>query len=321
MGLFGFLKSENPAQQIRNSGFEICSCEKSEGCGKFPSSVKFNDDDNKTLWNTTKPYGLHCIISTGKTDWNHNAIDTKGSLEYEVDQWASSYKYPDGTIKVSVSSLPTDPLDDSASGDILLLPFFVWVRNVSPSHVHEVLNRLVPQLLQERDVALQQSPSEQTKTTQTEPENSVNTNTGLTPPNAPSFVSTDYLNDKSDVHVLTDNSYAFLFLCSHRTRDKRCGITAPIMKKEFEIHLREIDKYRDLGDDRPDGVRIAFINHVGGHKYAANVLIYLKNSGKNIWLARCSPSNVKPIVEQTILEGKVWPEQVRIVQKFKGIEW
>jgi hypothetical protein len=44
-------------------------------------------------------------------------------------------------------------------------------------------------------------------------------------------------------------------------------------------------------------------------------------SGKNIWLARCSPSNVKPIVEQTILEGKVWPEQVRIVQKFKGIEW
>lgn len=319
MGLFSFLKSENPTQEIIDSGFEICSCENSEGCGKFPPSVKFNDDDSKTLWNTTKPYGLHCIISTGKTDWNHNAIDTKGSLEHKVDQWASSYKFPDGDIKVSVSSLPTDPLDDSASGDILLLPFFVWVRNVSPSHVHEVLNRLIPQLIQERDLALQQAPEEQTKTDQ--PENGVATNPALGASKPPPFVSPDYLNDKSNVHVVTENSYAFLFLCSHRSRDKRCGITAPIMKKEFEICLREMDKYRDVGDDRPGGVRIAFINHVGGHKYAANVLIYLKNSGKNIWLARCSPSNVKPIVEQTILHGKVWPEKVRIVQKFKGIEW
>jgi glycerol-3-phosphate O-acyltransferase/dihydroxyacetone phosphate acyltransferase len=32
--------------------------------------------------------------------------------------------------------------------------------------------------------------------------------------------------------------------------------------------------YRDLHDTRPGGVGIYFISHVGGHKYAANVMIY-----------------------------------------------
>ncbi|KAF3061732.1 putative sucrase ferredoxin domain-containing protein [Daldinia childiae] len=31
---------------------------------------------------------------------------------------------------------------------------------------------------------------------------------------------------------------------------------------------------RDLDDERPGGVGIYFVNHVGGHKYSANVLIY-----------------------------------------------
>jgi len=31
---------------------------------------------------------------------------------------------------------------------------------------------------------------------------------------------------------------------------------------------------RDLHDDRPGGVGIYFINHVGGHKFSANVIIY-----------------------------------------------
>jgi hypothetical protein len=32
--------------------------------------------------------------------------------------------------------------------------------------------------------------------------------------------------------------------------------------------------YRDLHDERPGGVGIYFISHVGGHKYSANVLVY-----------------------------------------------
>ncbi|KAL2689791.1 hypothetical protein Neosp_003852 [[Neocosmospora] mangrovei] len=32
--------------------------------------------------------------------------------------------------------------------------------------------------------------------------------------------------------------------------------------------------YRDLHDERPGGVGIYYISHVGGHKYSANVMIY-----------------------------------------------
>ncbi|GMF06184.1 unnamed protein product [[Candida] boidinii] len=114
---------------------------------------------------------------------------------------------------------------------------------------------------------------------------------------------------------------AYVMLCSHKTRDKRCGITAPIMKKEFDLHLRELDLYRDISDNRPKGVNVIFINHVGGHKFSANVLINLR-SGEDIWYAKCSPLNVKPIIDETILNhGKVFPEYVRIVQKYNPINW
>ena len=90
----------------------------------------------------------------------------------------------------------------------------------------------------------------------------------------------------------------------------------------MEMYLRELDLYRDMCDTSPGGVNVGFINHIGGHKYAANVIIYLKLSGRNIWLALCKPNNVRPIIDECILHGgKVWPDKVRLVQKFNPIEW
>jgi glycerol-3-phosphate O-acyltransferase/dihydroxyacetone phosphate acyltransferase len=63
-------------------------------------------------------------------------------------------------------------------------------------------------------------------------------------------------------------------MCSHRTRDARCAQSAPILRKEFERQLRPLGLYRDLHDERPGGVGIYYISHVGGHKYSANVMIY-----------------------------------------------
>ena len=63
-------------------------------------------------------------------------------------------------------------------------------------------------------------------------------------------------------------------MCSQKTRDARCGQSAPLLRKEFERHLRPLGLYRDLHDERPGGVGIYFISHVGGHKYSANVMVY-----------------------------------------------
>lgn len=67
---------------------------------------------------------------------------------------------------------------------------------------------------------------------------------------------------------------AVILLCSQRTRDVRCGQSAPLLRKEFERHLRPLGLYRELDDERPGGVGIYFVSHVGGHKYAANVIVY-----------------------------------------------
>lgn len=112
----------------------------------------------------------------------------------------------------------------------------------------------------------------------------------------------------------------FLLLCSHKSRDKRCGITAPIMRKEFEKVLRNLDLFADADDDSPGKVRVVYTNHVGGHKLAANVLSY-KNNGQAIMMARCRPQHAKFIVEQTLLHDTVYPKLVRSCTKLDSYQW
>ena len=106
-----------------------------------------------------------------------------------------------------------------------------------------------------------------------------------------------------------------ILLCSHATRDARCGQSAPLLKKELERQLRPLGLARDFDDERPGGVGIYFINHVGGHKYSANVLVYrrrlspdgkpLSEAAQCIWLARIKPSDCENLVRYTVLQGKV----------------
>lgn len=295
-----FKGSVDPSEEIKSSGFEVSECaQECESCtSSYPKSLLFEEDS--PLWGSTKPYGLQVVVSTNKTDWSHDALDTS-ELTRALDKWSSSAHF-DGLghsakIKVNTSSLFSPKFEsdneyiEGTRGDLLLLPFFVWVRNVSYKDAGAVLDKLVVDLVKYRD----------------------NHEESLPISSYPEF---------PDVSIEADVNKSYVFLCSHKTRDKRCGITAPIIKKEMDMYLRDLGLYRDFSDVRPGGVNVAYINHIGGHKFAANVIIYLKNSGKNIWLARCKPNNVVPIVDECIVhDGKVWPEKVRQVQKYKPVDW
>ncbi|PTB61514.1 Sucraseferredoxin-like protein, partial [Trichoderma citrinoviride] len=103
---------------------------------------------------------------------------------------------------------------------------------------------------------------------------------------------------------------AVILMCSQRTRDARCGQSAPLLRKELERHLRPLGLYRDLHDERPGGVGIYFISHVGGHKYSANVMEKEEAEGdvgaaQCIWLARVRPEDCENLVRYTVLKGKV----------------
>ena len=73
-----------------------------------------------------------------------------------------------------------------------------------------------------------------------------------------------------------------------------------------------------MQDERPGGVGIYFISHVGGHKYSANVMVYRRaearegkgkgemgEAGQCVWLARVRPEDCEGIVKFTVLQGKV----------------
>jgi len=110
-----------------------------------------------------------------------------------------------------------------------------------------------------------------------------------------------------------------------------------LLRKELERHLRPLGLYRDLDDERPGGVGIYFISHVGGHKYSANMMIYRKpnafglddlerakidaeafpkpskpaadgqpdEASQCMWLARIKPEDCEGLVKFTILQGKL----------------
>lgn len=59
---------------------------------------------------------------------------------------------------------------------------------------------------------------------------------------------------------------SYVFVCAHGSRDVRCGVCGPalIEKLNEEIQLRGLK----------DQISVMACSHVGGHKYAGNLIIY-----------------------------------------------
>lgn len=61
-------------------------------------------------------------------------------------------------------------------------------------------------------------------------------------------------------------SGAYVFVCAHTKRDMRCGVCGPILIEKFkeEIQSRELTEQ----------ISVYACSHIGGHKYAGNVIIF-----------------------------------------------
>lgn len=189
--------------------------------------------------------------------------------------------------------------------NVLLLPSFTIVENVTPQLAPDLIENFVNKSL--------------TTTTPLSgiPDTTQNGGSEQSEPQPESASIPSALNSHSCPHA------AVILLCSQRTRDARCGQSAPLLRKEFERHLRPLGLYRDMDDTRPGGVGIYFISHVGGHKYSANVIVYRRRdfdwykhedeevkkgeegAAQGIWLARVRPEECENIIKYTVLQGKV----------------
>lgn len=127
-----------------------------------------------------------------------------------------------------------------------------------------------------------------------------------------------------------------ILICGHGGRDQRCGVMGPLLRNEFRIALVrsgfQVLGVRGLAIPGSEGRRdqrnaiVGLISHIGGHRFAGNVIVYLppqysagdiqagrKNrwAGKGIWYGRVEPKHVEGIVKETILNGRIIEELFR----------
>lgn len=265
-----------------------------ESCSiHYPKSFKIEENDE--LYGHVKGWATHVLVATGKSDWVRDVADEKGSVMQAIERaekpsngvsantellcpwsglvWSgldlwSCRRSTNNVVAIvtalqrlmlSASNMPTPHHTDDYSEPttVLLLPAFTIIENVTPASVSTLVSEYINKsptndatLVPVYD-ALPRSVLPMTPETSPEP--------------------------AANLHALTSRPSphgALVLLCSQRTRDARCGQSAPLLRKELERHLRPLGLFRDLDDERPGGVGIYFISHTGGHKYSANVMVY-----------------------------------------------
>ncbi|KAJ4259805.1 hypothetical protein NW762_007737 [Fusarium torreyae] len=218
-----------------------------ESCSaRYPRGFKIEEDD--VLYGHVAAWSTHLLVGTGKTDWVRDVAEEEGSVMEAVSK---TVEPTNGKLMLSASNMPTphDTDDYSEPTTLLLLPAFKLLTNVHPLSVPQIITEVV-----------NRAP------TSTSPLNPT--------PLPASLPSPDPAAGIPAVSLSECPHNAVILMCSHRTRDVRCAQSAPVLRKEFERQLRPLGLYRDLHDERPGGVGIYYISHVGGHKYSANVMIY-----------------------------------------------
>ncbi|MCJ1388403.1 hypothetical protein MMC18_001250 [Xylographa bjoerkii] len=275
--------------------------------------AKFSIDEEEKLYGMVKGWATHMLVATGKTDWVRDVEDEKGSVMEAVGK--CKVQPTNGRLMLSASNMPLPSAHhDHAKGaeptTVLLLPSFTLVEDVTPQSVPDLIDHYISL-----------SPTNITPLTRPAPATSA-IPPDTSPPPAPIDAASPETSKPAPLPPSifrsrpSPHSYLIL-LCSQKTRDARCGQSAPLLRRELERHLRPLGLYRDLHDERPGGVGIYFISHVGGHKFSANMMVYRRagagrkdkvadgEAGQCIWLARVRPEDCEGIVKFTVLQGKV----------------
>lgn len=269
---------------------------------------KWSIDEDDPLYGHINGWATHVLIATGKTDWVRDVADEKGSVMEAIGQ--NGTELQNGKCMVSACNMPIPDYSDEVEGggrekgetEVLVLPKWEIVEDVKPSRVKDFMEGYVSRVASTMS-PVGRSLAENESTTGKEDADNEGRNdqssNGVaqtkvlashqqTSPSPSPNPASSSLQLTSQIPTPISHPFptrpcphrALILLCSQKTRDARCGQSAPLLRREFERHLRPLGLYRDFQDERPGGVGIYFISHVGGHKYAANVMVYRRGGSE-----------------------------------------
>ncbi|KAF5333400.1 hypothetical protein D9611_002199 [Ephemerocybe angulata] len=298
----------------------------------------FDIDMETPMLGTVKPYQRQIVISTGRSDWERDITEASGSLAASMAEVIRTHKAqakddhnhkhghgkhdhgngapkspklhagvfrPSDATKISTLNGSHRTLcEDHDRETVLVFPDYKVVTEVrrNVQGAQDLWDSAVKPELDQRGAFLEKSPLK----------------TWVLPYSC------------------------VILLCSHRRRDARCGIAAPKLEhaliKSLEAQGWEADTELEhpshtMGapleelnvtpEQREENIAlqlkesteskralILMVSHVGGHKYAGNVIIYTP-SGSGVWYGRVTPHDVDSIVENTIIKGLVLPPLLR----------
>ncbi|KAG5912897.1 hypothetical protein E4U42_001731 [Claviceps africana] len=296
------------------------------GCADTPVlPAGLEIDGTSPLGGAMAGYAEQVLVCTGRDDWASRIEDESGGDNLAADLkelFGRGGLYSDPFHKISIlnSSFPSSapPRAEVESTSAYLLPSFKYVPflpRVSFDSVQALAKGyLLPEKLHSAHSWL--SPVHKDRLTRKDAYRS------LLPG----------VQDVQDVLVL---------VCGHGGRDTRCGVFGPLLRHEFEdklgragyevarrrarvADLREADGEAQQAVDEPKKTaRVGLVSHVGGHKFAGNVIIYLPPghegpegeehalAGCGIWYGRVEPRHVEGLVHETVVRGRVVEDMFR----------
>ncbi|KAL2129952.1 hypothetical protein VTI74DRAFT_7076 [Chaetomium olivicolor] len=285
----------------------------------------FEIDRQAPLNGLISNYAQHVLVCTGKDDWPSRIEEDNGGDNLTADLRElvgpkGEFSDPFHNISILNSSFPSSPPPKSRpelqTSSVYILPQFKYVPFL-PRVSFEAAEALVRGYLQ--------------------PDKLHPMHDGLSP------IHRDRLTRKPAYQSLLwgvrDVNEVVVLICGHGGRDQRCGIFGPVLRDEFESRLPEQGvelltgpvevewekgaKLEGEKTGREYAARVGLISHIGGHKFAGNVIVYLPPglktrdgemhplAGHGIWYGRVEPKHVEGVVRETILEGRVIEELFR----------
>lgn len=219
---------------------------------------------------SVKSHFKHILICAGSDParWAEEVTDVKESFAQLMQRALDSAKLP-FAVRLSLTDAPSldehdrpltaEEAEEMESVDLILLPDAIRVRSVHKEQFAEFATKLAEWGRKQMDQAKAGGDA------------------------ASSSSSSGSGSDSFPMSHTPHSGVTFL-ICSHKLRDKRCGIAGPILAREID----RVVSHSYSSEAPPTPMHTIQVSHIGGHKFAGNVIVY----PTGVWYGRVLPCHV-----------------------------
>jgi len=95
-----------------------------------------------------------------------------------------------------------------------------------------------------------------------------------------------------------------IYVCCHGARDHRCGVIGGLLISGMREYITAPPT--DVAESLQQlDIQVFGCSHIGGHKFAGNMVLYKPDWKQGIWYGRVLPDDIDYIMRETVINGKI----------------